>query len=118
MDPIQTTTPQLHPGMTLCIALVLLVALCMALINSPSDLDAVQGTQPITYRIDPNTADIDTLCLLPSVGPPTALKIIQHREQHGPFKSAADLEAVPGIGPKTRLVMEPWVVFEKTLGLH
>ncbi len=41
-------------------------------------------------------ADLDTL---PGVGPVTAQKIIDYRQQHGPFTALEDLDAIPGIGP-------------------
>jgi competence protein ComEA len=50
-------------------------------------------------RIDPNTADADELQRLPRVGPSLAARIVAHREANGPFRSLADLDAVPGIGP-------------------
>lgn len=48
--------------------------------------------------IDINTADAETLCLLPGVGPRTAEKIIAYREENGPFASAEEIQAVNGIG--------------------
>jgi competence protein ComEA len=50
--------------------------------------------------IDPNTADAATLETLPGVGPARAFAILEARE-HRPFQRVADLERVPGIGPRT-----------------
>ena len=50
-------------------------------------------------RIDPNTASVEQLDRLPGVGPVTAGAIVRHREAGGAFRSARDLEAVPGVGP-------------------
>jgi competence protein ComEA len=46
-----------------------------------------------------NSATIEQLDALPGVGPVTAQKIVDYRQQHGGFKSIDDLDAVPGIGP-------------------
>jgi competence protein ComEA len=46
-----------------------------------------------------NTATLEQLDELPGVGPSTAQKILDFREQHGAFTSVDELDAVPGIGP-------------------
>lgn len=62
----------------------------------------------VQNRIDPNTAPLWELTILPGVGEATARAIIEHRRQAldsgkepRPFKVASDLENVHGIGPKT-----------------
>ncbi|SHK78701.1 ComEA family DNA-binding protein [Fibrobacter sp. UWH4] len=54
----------------------------------------------VALPIHINTASVDELCALKGVGPKLAEKIIAAREAHGPFKSGADLQKVPGIGKK------------------
>ncbi len=49
--------------------------------------------------IDINSADEEALCLLPGIGPRTAEKIIDYREENGPFASIEEIQAVSGIGP-------------------
>lgn len=51
-------------------------------------------------RIDPNTADAAELDRLPRVGPGLAARIVAHREARGRFRTLADLDSVPGVGPK------------------
>jgi competence protein ComEA len=50
-------------------------------------------------KIDPSTAPVDELIRLPQVGPGLAQRIVDWRESHGPFRTMADLDSVPGVGP-------------------
>jgi competence protein ComEA len=49
--------------------------------------------------VNVNTADAAALEELPGIGPALAGRIVEHREQVGPYGSLADLDAVSGIGP-------------------
>jgi competence ComEA-like helix-hairpin-helix protein len=62
--------------------------------------ERVRG-QPLApgERIDPNRADALQLDRLPKVGPALAERIVDWREERGPFRSLADLDSVPGVGP-------------------
>jgi competence protein ComEA len=46
-----------------------------------------------------NTATLEQLDELPGVGPVTAQKILDYRQEHGAFTSVDELDAVSGIGP-------------------
>lgn len=46
-----------------------------------------------------NSATMEQLDALPGVGPVTAQKILDYRQQHGAFGSVDELDAISGIGP-------------------
>jgi competence protein ComEA len=50
-------------------------------------------------RVSLNSASAADLDALPGIGPVTAQKIVDHRLAHGGFRSVDDLDAIPGIGP-------------------
>ncbi|MEV6694284.1 ComEA family DNA-binding protein [Micromonospora sp. NPDC051196] len=49
-------------------------------------------------RVNLNTASQSQLETLPGVGPVLARRIIEHRDEHGGFRSVSDLRQVNGIG--------------------
>ncbi|MEZ2389626.1 helix-hairpin-helix domain-containing protein [bacterium RCC_150] len=51
-------------------------------------------------KINLNTATAEELDALPKVGPVLAKRIVEWRQQHGPFATVEDLDAVDGVGPK------------------
>jgi competence protein ComEA len=56
------------------------------------------GSSP-SAPLDLNTATLEQLENLPGIGPVTAQKILDYRQQHGAFHSVEELQGVPGIGP-------------------
>jgi competence ComEA-like helix-hairpin-helix protein len=60
--------------------------------------------------IDINTASAEELERLPGVGPVLALRIIDDREEHGPFATVDELDRVSGIGPKKLAAMRERIV--------
>lgn len=59
-------------------------------------------------RIDPNEATQALLENLPGIGPGRARAVLEARERR-PFDSVRDVERVPGIGPRTREKLEPFL---------
>ena len=57
------------------------------------------GAPSPSAPVDLNTATVEQLDGLPGIGPVTAQKIVDYRQQHGPFTSVDGLDAIPGIGP-------------------
>ncbi len=70
----------------------------------------VAGTPtPVAELVNVNTATLDQLETLPGIGPALGQRIIDHREQYGPFASVEDLVDVSGIGEKTLEEIRPYV---------
>jgi competence protein ComEA len=63
-------------------------------------LPAPSGGGPAaTGPVHLGTATLEQLDALPGVGPVTAQKILDYRQQHGSFGSVDELDAIAGIGP-------------------
>ena len=79
-----------------------------------AETDAADATcQPFTSRlIAINEAPAMALSAVPGIGPATAKKIVEYREEHGTFHSAADLALVPGIGAAKAARFAAYLSFE------
>ena len=66
--------------------------------EGPAAAGGAGGTAP-GGRVHLNTATLEQLDSLPGVGPVTAQKILDYRDERGAFQSVDELDAVPGIGP-------------------
>ncbi|MCS7060229.1 MAG: helix-hairpin-helix domain-containing protein [Anaerolineae bacterium] len=67
---------------------------------------------PRVVRVNINTADAVALEALPRIGPATARRIIEYRQQHGPFASVEDIQKVPGVGPATFEAIKPYITID------
>lgn len=63
-------------------------------------------------KVNINTADAESLALLPRVGSVVAERIIEFRRQNGEFNAVEDLMLVQGIGERTLELMEPYITLE------
>lgn len=68
--------------------------------------------QAITGRININSASLQELQILPGIGPATAKKIIDFRNEYGPFKKIADIQKVKSIGPKTFAKIKEYIIVD------
>lgn len=63
--------------------------------------------------VDLNTASADELAEVPGIGPTMAQRIVDWREQNGPFERVEDLMKVKGIGEKSIEKLRPYVKVSK-----
>lgn len=64
------------------------------------DASAMQHT-PAAFVVDVNRAPWMELAQLPGVGETLARRMVEYRQEHGPFHSLEQLRQVRGMGPKT-----------------
>jgi competence protein ComEA len=88
--------------MTHLVSLVVLLAVVVALpATTPvgaAPTDPIRASAPAADKVNINTADVKALMTLQGVGRSLAEKIVQYRDAHGPFRKAADLRKVEGVG--------------------
>ncbi len=68
--------------------------------------------QPPAKPLDLNTATVEELQHLPSVGPATAKAIVRFREKSGPFRRVEDLLAIRGFSKKRLEKLRPYVTVQ------
>jgi competence protein ComEA len=128
-SPIETDLPRADAdslwGLSARDQLVLMVLTLVCLVFSiwhwgqlsgwgiePVEIDR-QPERVYDYRIDLNQATWMELIQLPGVGQALAERIIQYRDDHGPFQSVEELDDVSGIGPKTIEKLRPWLIIDE-----
>ena len=67
--------------------------------RQPPVVVAAAPPPPPDDRLDVNRASIAELRGLPGIGPVGAGRIVEEREQNGPYRSVGDLVRVAGFGP-------------------
>jgi len=103
------------------VVLVLLVVV-LALANYVATLSVANNSSPGfeihigeveqnfvgAFVLDPNTAPVDSLELLPGIGKVLADRIVAYRMEHR-FETEIDITEVNGIGPKLYEKMKPYL---------
>jgi len=68
--------------------------------------------RPAAAVVNVNTATLEELVRLPGIGESKARAILEHRKEHGAFKSVDQLREVKGIGDAALERIRPQVVIE------
>ncbi len=80
--------------------------------TAPADPRPVQHVA--VRQVDLNQATVADLEALPGIGPKLAARVIEHRDERGPFHSVEDLRQVRGIGRKKFDRLRPHVLVTNT----
>jgi len=100
----------LHTALGLALVALLLLAATPAAVAAPQAKNAASAEAPV----DLNTASVEQLTTIPGIGRVTAERIVQWREQNGPFRRPEDLMKVKGIGDKSFDKLRPYVKVGKS----
>ena len=119
MSPGRSPSPAQSPDRWGIILVVVFVSLPPAYLVSRDRAVLAESPPPALHTVDVNRAPWWELATVRRIGEVTARKIVARRErirqQPGsagpPFRSAADLDAVRGIGPKTIERIAPFLRF-------
>ncbi|MCC7264416.1 MAG: ComEA family DNA-binding protein [Candidatus Latescibacteria bacterium] len=79
---------------------------------APAPAPPASQPPPTPGPVRLNSATEAQLIDLPGIGPKTAARIVQYRQEHGAYQTIADLGRVPGIGPRTLEQLRPLVVVD------
>jgi competence protein ComEA len=69
---------------------------------------SAEARMALFIPLHPDRMTLEDWTALSGIGPRLALRIEQHRQKYGDFKSLGTLQNVPGIGPKR---ISSWKVF-------
>jgi competence ComEA-like helix-hairpin-helix protein len=90
-----------------------------AYVSNPQPATPVHAND-LADKIDPNSADVPTLAVLPLIGDKRASDIVAYRERFTrdhpgdvAFKSIEDLLKIRGIGGSTIEQIQPYLIFPK-----
>jgi len=78
--------------------------------REPAEADEPGFRQSPTFPISINRSTSQELENIPGIGPVTARRIVDFRNQSGPFRSLESLMEVQGIGSKTLEKIKPYII--------
>ena len=72
----------------------------------------IEDANPVSLRVNINSAPEDELIKVPGIGPVTAASIVSYRLANGPFQNLDELDRVKGIGPSRLSGLKQYLVLE------
>lgn len=114
-NPPSASSPGLRGAIILCVVCLALLALVVIArcVTTVGDGDTTVGVDLPDMRLDINAATVSELRELPGIGPALAQRIVDHREEHGPWEAIDDLAQVHGIGERTIARIRPYIMLVK-----
>lgn len=90
-----------------------------AAMNAPAAAETertapIEAVRPDPAPLDLNAAGEEELTALPGIGEELARRIVDYREENGPFAAVEDLTKVSGIGQGKLAALEGLVTVEET----
>ncbi len=82
----------------------------------PTQTSKATKAAPELAPVNLNTATAAELEALPGIGPATAVRILEYRQKQNGFKKIEDLMNVRGIGEKMFLSLKPMIVVTPAKG--
>ena len=92
---------------TLILSLVVIIIAAFA----PA-LWSQQAQEEGTEKVNINTATAEEIAQLKNIGSAYAMRIVEYRQENGPFEKPEDIQKVKGIGEKTYELIKNNIVVE------
>ena len=86
-------------------------------LREKASADSGAARHAVARQVDLNQATLSDLEALPGIGPKLAQRVIEHRDERGPFRTVDDLRQVRGIGRKKFDRLRPHVLVTNTRSL-
>jgi len=96
-------------GIAIPTSLVVLCAVIVVSTNLAAAASSADEKKQANVPVNINTAAAEQLTAIPGIGEAMARRIVEWREEHGPFGRIEDLMKVKGIGEKSLEKMRPHI---------
>ena len=95
----------------ICLSVMIVSQIVLAWRRGRSiNIDRAFTAPAVEFKVDINNADWPELTLLPDISETMARRIVEYRESHGGFRDLEDVQNVKGIGPRTFVKMERYLM--------